>query len=94
MNDAQEADCESPLKEEKWEKSMVLQSSIYLVILTMRSNQDARTKSMSLFKKFYVVSKKESVAILGYVAIMVQQIFTIKVKWQLLLVLSSFDNIM
>ena len=58
MNDAQEADCESPLKEEKWEKSMVLQSSIYLVILTMRSNQDARTKSISLFTKFYAVRKK------------------------------------
>ena len=58
LNNAQEADHESFLKEGKLERSMVLQSSIYVAIQTLRSNQDARRKSSSLFKKFYEVSKK------------------------------------
>ena len=58
LNDSQEADHVSFLKEGKLERSMVLQSSIYVAIQTLRSNQDARRKSSSLFKKFYEVSKK------------------------------------
>ena len=58
LNDAQKADHESFLKEGKLERSMVLQSSIYVAIQTLRSNQDARRKSSSLFKKVYEVNKK------------------------------------